>query len=75
VDASSPAEQTGHVLTTPVGVSIVAVTLVLVVLTGVGARRRGLAVGPAVVAVILFPITWTVWYVRDEQLWRSSPVS
>ena len=38
----------------------------LMVLTALGARRRGSAVWPAAIAGIVFPVTWTVWYVRDE---------
>ena len=38
----------------------------MMVLTAVGARRRGSAVLRAAVAGLVFPVTWTVWYVRDE---------
>ena len=38
----------------------------LMLLTSLGARRRGSAVLPAALAGIFFPVTWTVWYVRDE---------
>lgn len=42
----------------------------LVLLTGLGARRRGLDVLPASVAGLFFPLTWIVWYVRDEHPYR-----
>ncbi len=43
------------------------IALVLPTLTAVGARRRGVPVPVAVLAGICFPVTWTVWYVRDER--------
>jgi hypothetical protein len=42
------------------------------VLTVLGARRRGLALPRAVVAGVFFPITWTVWYLRDEHPYRRA---
>lgn len=45
---------------------LAAVTLPLPILTGLGAHRRGLAIPPAVVAGLFFPVTWIVWYLRDE---------
>jgi hypothetical protein len=35
-------------------------------LTAIGSRRRGAGPVLTVVAALCFPITWTVWYVRDE---------
>ena len=46
--------------------TLAAVSLPLVLLTGYGAHVRGVAVPPAVLAGVLFPVTWAVWYVRDE---------
>jgi hypothetical protein len=52
-------------------VLIVAVAGPLALLTALGAHRRGLAIPLAAVTGILFPITWTVWYVRDERPYRG----
>lgn len=41
--------------------------LALMTLTGLGAHRRGLAALPASLAGLFFPVTWTVWYLRDER--------
>ena len=41
--------------------------LALVILTSLGAHRRGLAALPASLAGLFFPVTWTVWYLRDER--------
>ena len=49
---------------------LAAVPLTLLVLTGIGAHRRGLARPLAIVAGIFFPVTWTVWYLRDEHPYR-----
>jgi len=49
--------------------------LTLVVLTGVGARRRGHAALPAMVAGVFFPVTWVVWYLRDERPYRQAASS
>jgi predicted membrane metal-binding protein len=38
----------------------------LMVLTALGARRRGSSVLQAAIAGIVFPVTWSVWYARDE---------
>jgi hypothetical protein len=35
-------------------------------LTGLGERRRGARTRVAVPAGLAFPLTWTVWYVRDQ---------
>jgi hypothetical protein len=52
-------------------VLIVAVAGPLALLTALGAHRRGLAIPLAAVAGLLFPVTWTVWYVRDERPYRG----
>jgi hypothetical protein len=41
-------------------------------LTGVGAVRRGSLLRSAVLAGLFFPVTWTVWYVRDERPFAAS---
>ncbi len=46
--------------------------LALVVLTGPGALRRGLAPLTASLAGLFFPVTWTVWYLRDERPYRRA---
>jgi hypothetical protein len=35
-------------------------------LTLTGALRRGQRRGPALLAGLAFPVTWAVWYARDE---------
>jgi hypothetical protein len=45
--------------------------LAMPVLTCVGACRRGAGVATAVVGGIFFPVTWAVWYARDERPWRN----
>jgi hypothetical protein len=52
-------------------VLIVAVAGPLALLTALGAHRRGLAIPLAAVTGLLFPVTWTVWYVRDERPYRG----
>jgi hypothetical protein len=47
-----------------------AVAVPLPLLTALGAHQRGLATPLAVVAGLFFPVTWTVWYVRDEHPYR-----
>jgi len=47
-----------------------AVSLPLPVLTALGARRRGVALPLAVLAGLVFPATWAVWYLRDEHPYR-----
>jgi hypothetical protein len=44
-----------------------AVLLGCVTLTAVGQRRRGHGVALTVAAGIFFPVTWAVWYLRDER--------
>ncbi len=43
----------------------IALLLTLPTLTALGARRRGSGPAGAVVSGVFFPITWTVWYLRD----------
>jgi hypothetical protein len=45
--------------------------LAMPVLTCLGARRRGAGVAAALGAAIVFPVTWAVWYARDERPYRS----
>ena len=42
-------------------------------LTTIGARRRGRGLMVALLAGLLFPITWVVWYLRDEHPYRRQP--
>ena len=51
--------------------ALVAVALPLQVLTGLGAHERGLSIGPSALAGAFFPITWTVWYLRDDHPYRK----
>jgi hypothetical protein len=53
--------------------ALAAPVVALIVLTGVGQRKRGAHPMTAVVAGLLFPVTWTVWYVRDEHPYGSRP--
>lgn len=39
-------------------------------LTTIGARRRGRGLMVALLAGLLFPIAWVVWYLRDERPYR-----
>lgn len=41
-----------------------------VVVTAVGQRGRGHGQLVSLVARVFFPITWAVWYVRDERPYR-----
>lgn len=45
--------------------------LPLGVLTGIGARRRGAARPTALLAGVAHPLSWAVWYVRDEPPYRA----
>lgn len=47
---------------------ITAASLPWMVLTALGAHRRGLARPLAVLTALFFPVTWAVWYLRDEHL-------
>ncbi|MEP9384145.1 hypothetical protein [Nocardioides sp. KR10-350] len=53
----------------PAGLAVLVVAAVavgaLMGLTIAGERRRARGWGAAVVAGMFFPVTWTVWYVRD----------
>ena len=44
--------------------------LTLPTLTALGVRRRGNGLAVAVAAGLFFPITWAVWYLRDEHPYR-----
>ena len=46
------------------------IAVLLPVLTAVGAQRRGRGPAGALLAGIIFPITWAVWYLRDEHPYR-----
>lgn len=46
--------------------------LPLGVLTGIGARRRGATRPLALLAGVAYPLTWMVWYVRDEHPYRAA---
>ena len=48
----------------------VCLALTLAGLTSVGARRRGAGVAAALLAGVVFPVTWVVWYARDERPYR-----
>ena len=50
---------------------LAAVLLACMGLTASGERRRGHGIAVTVAAGIFFPITWTVWYVRDERPYRT----
>lgn len=53
-------------------IALVLLVLLLVPLslTALGARRRGNGLLAAAVAGLFFPVTWTVWYLRDEHPYR-----
>jgi hypothetical protein len=51
---------------------LAAISLLLPVLTALGAHRRGSEVPLAVLAGLFFPVTWTVWYLRDEHPYRRA---
>ncbi len=44
-----------------------AVAVPLALLTGLGAARRGGSRPLVVLSGLLFPVTWVVWYLRDER--------
>ncbi len=56
--------QTGRVLDLVVVLAVL--TVPLAPLTAVGARRRGNGWVLAVLAGLVFPLTWVHWYVSDE---------
>jgi MFS superfamily sulfate permease-like transporter len=45
----------------------------LAVLTATGARRRGSSIPRAVLAGVLFPLTWIAWHVVDRDRYQTSP--
>jgi hypothetical protein len=51
--------------------ALAALALPLQVLTAHGARERGLSIVLSALAGAFFPITWTVWYLRDEHPYRK----
>jgi hypothetical protein len=58
-------------VTAALAVVLAAGALALPVLTGLGAHRRGQRWPLAVVAGLAFPVTWAVWYVRDEEAYAA----
>jgi hypothetical protein len=50
---------------------LAAIGVLALMMTGEGGWRRGESVPVAVLAGVSFPITWAVWYVRDEHLQTS----
>jgi hypothetical protein len=52
-----------------------AAVLSFAVLTGLGERRRGARPVVAVLAGLGFPVTWVVWYIRDEHPYEPHPPS
>ena len=59
-----------------VAIVIVVVALplpVLMLLTMLGSRRRGVRWPLAVGAGLMFPVTWVVWYVLDEVPYQRAP--
>jgi hypothetical protein len=57
---------TGRVLVLTLVVLAVAL-LPLAVLTALGAHQRGLGMPGAVCSGLFFPVSWLVWYVKDER--------
>jgi hypothetical protein len=51
--------------------AVAAVLLGCMVLTASGERSRGRGIAVAVAAGIFFPVSWAVWYVRDERPYRT----
>jgi hypothetical protein len=41
-------------------------------LTAAGERQRRRGLGIAVVAGLFFPVTWTVWYLRDAHPYQRT---
>ena len=52
-------------------IALVAVALPLPVLTAMGAQERGRSIALAALAGVFFPVTWTVWYLRDEHPYQD----
>lgn len=46
---------------------LAAVLLACMGLTASGERRRGHGIAVTVAAGMFFPVTWAVWYLRDER--------
>jgi hypothetical protein len=68
VAGSSPGETA--LMTSEVAAAALALGAVLLAcmgLTAVGERRRGHSIALTVAAGVFFPITWAVWYLRDER--------
>ena len=51
---------------------LAAVSLPLALLTALGAHQRGLAMPAALLTGLCYPVTWTVWYVKDEHPYRRA---
>ena len=51
-------------------VVFVGALLPFAVLTTLGAHQRGYSLPLALLAGLLFPVTWPLWYVRDERPYR-----
>lgn len=49
-----------------------AVLLACMGLTASGERRRGHGIAVTFAAGIFFPVTWAVWYLRDERPHRPA---
>lgn len=49
-----------------------AALLTLMGLTATGERRRGHGLVLVVLAGAVFPLTWVVWYLRDERPYRPA---
>ena len=61
----------GGMVMVMVGIVVLgAVLLSLPVLTGLGEHRRGANAPAVLVAGLFFPITWLVWYLKDEKPFR-----
>jgi hypothetical protein len=56
-----------------VALVVALVWLPFAVLTGLGEHRRGARTVVAVPAGLGFPLTWVVWYVRDEHPYEPHP--
>ena len=48
------------------------VSVPLALLTAFGAHQRGLAMPLVVLTGLFYPVTWAVWYVRDEHPCRRA---
>lgn len=52
--------------------AVAAVLLGCMGLTASGERRRGHGIAVTVAAGIFFPVTWAVWYLREERPYRTA---